>query len=849
MGEYVILDPGAAQVELSEDEGWTATALEYPPPQVEMMAVGSVATEGELSAGSKVGNRTVGGTFEYFGGGPDEDARHADMRAKLSLLEQKVAKLASEGGVWRRVLKDGSFIDFYIRRFNETSIPVDHKFAFGEVAEVALEALCAPYGQGESYDIEVELAHDGPVLVTEPFDVKGSAPALASLGISAENDQWWLRPAIESRNLSTALTAGCYYPATDLTPLGTATVTSGVIRQGSLTPAPQAMMSTNLVGVGPMSHVGVFEVYAVLTMPATNTGEVTVYLEWATGNLLRPTSNAPLRFAANHVREGQDVLVSLGEVRLPRAPSGDPRWEGRMVAGSTVAGDDLDVKWIGLVPLAERNATISEVARLDAPSSVLIRDEFDQSAGNLHGKAVAASRQNAGPRAAGTLVNATDSGTEAWVAGVDPWGGSSWGSPNLAPDKVTNYLKATNFGFSIPSGMTIRGIVAEVKWGTGLEQAARETSVRPVKGGTIQGSINRANVGGRLPALGTFWCPFGAENDLWGTAWTHTDINASGFGVALQTHGGGGASSLAFIEAVRVTVFYETAAGDAWVTSGDATDLAVETAGHTAQRSEVSDADAASGRYALAGNNASNFSDVVVGVACRRASQIIGSGEHTFSGVLARYTDANNWLMAGYAMNLTASSPTDLVQVFKRVGGTVTDLSGGGVAVPRLAGAFRRIWLHVDAAGRFFVWVNSGYSAKLVLAGSDSALGAAGALASGKTGFYDAKTGANASTRNYDDFVVWQPPAAGLLFAGLGLEWAHDRVLHQGPDGLWGPVPDHRTDFLKLPPSGVENRQSRIVVLPSRNDPAVAGYPDPGSLSVKRLTITPRYLTVPDPAT
>lgn len=121
---------------------------------------------------------------------------------------------------------------------------------------------------------------------------------------------------------------------------------------------------------------------------------------------------------------------------------------------------------------------------------------------------------------------------------------------------VSNYVTATNFGFSVPSGATINGIKAEIErkqnGGTLVDNA-----VRIIKGGAI-GTSEHAST--------TAWSgteayySYGGASDLWGDTWTYSDINSSNFGVALSvkcTSDCGSASG--DVDHIKITVYYTIA--------------------------------------------------------------------------------------------------------------------------------------------------------------------------------------------------------------------------------------------------------------------------------------------------
>lgn len=126
-------------------------------------------------------------------------------------------------------------------------------------------------------------------------------------------------------------------------------------------------------------------------------------------------------------------------------------------------------------------------------------------------------------------------------------------SPNFS-----NYVKATNFGFAIPSGATIDGIVVEWKIAQTLNYVI-DYAIRIVKGGTI-GSTNKGR--GLVPwPAALAYVSFGASNDLWGTTWTDSDINGSTFGAVIAGTRFGGASPEMQVDHCRITVHYTDAGG------------------------------------------------------------------------------------------------------------------------------------------------------------------------------------------------------------------------------------------------------------------------------------------------
>ena len=159
------------------------------------------------------------------------------------------------------------------------------------------------------------------------------------------------------------------------------------------------------------------------------------------------------------------------------------------------------------------------------------------------------------------VTSATSGGTFANDATV---GTIDWDTPSNASasdntrassvlliTEVTKYLKATNFGFAIPTGSTIRGIVVEVEKSSVTGVTIEDNSVKIVKGGTISGD-DKAEAGAWSDT--DAYSTYGSATDLWGVTWTAEDINAATFGVVVAADAT--AAGTARIDHIRITVHY-----------------------------------------------------------------------------------------------------------------------------------------------------------------------------------------------------------------------------------------------------------------------------------------------------
>lgn len=118
----------------------------------------------------------------------------------------------------------------------------------------------------------------------------------------------------------------------------------------------------------------------------------------------------------------------------------------------------------------------------------------------------------------------------------------------------------SGYGFSIPSGATIDGIIVEIERKVDTASTWIDTEIYLVKTGTtVVGSNKSAGVSW---STSESYISFGSASDLWGTTWTDTQINTSSFGTSIKalqnmTKGSGTAS----VDHVRITVHYTGGGG------------------------------------------------------------------------------------------------------------------------------------------------------------------------------------------------------------------------------------------------------------------------------------------------
>ena len=165
-----------------------------------------------------------------------------------------------------------------------------------------------------------------------------------------------------------------------------------------------------------------------------------------------------------------------------------------------------------------------------------------------------------GPNYGATAADDASVGVRTWSNTGNVFASDdSYASVTNIQSATSHYLKVTNFGFSIPTDATIDGILVE--WERREPSGVTvDNSVKIVKGGTITGTDK--SVGAAWPSTDAF-NSYGGSSDLWGTTWTASDINSSDFGCVISCVRSGAESvQTAFVDSVRITVYYTEASTD-----------------------------------------------------------------------------------------------------------------------------------------------------------------------------------------------------------------------------------------------------------------------------------------------
>lgn len=126
---------------------------------------------------------------------------------------------------------------------------------------------------------------------------------------------------------------------------------------------------------------------------------------------------------------------------------------------------------------------------------------------------------------------------------------------SLSAGQTSDWLIADAFGFSIPSGATIDGVLVSIKkYGMGTVNDASVMLSDPI-GRTGDDKADAAAWAGMVTNV-----DYGGSTDDWSASLSRSDVNDSGFGVHLKATSAGGATAL--VGYVEITVYYSGGADE-----------------------------------------------------------------------------------------------------------------------------------------------------------------------------------------------------------------------------------------------------------------------------------------------
>jgi hypothetical protein len=173
--------------------------------------------------------------------------------------------------------------------------------------------------------------------------------------------------------------------------------------------------------------------------------------------------------------------------------------------------------------------------------------------------AIALGQETAGPNNAGTGSNVDGPGTVTWTHPeyIQNTADANYATAVLGTHATSEYLKGTNYGFSIPSNATIVGIQVTIRRKSSSNaggNSINDVTVSLIKDGLMT-VANKASAADWGTSFGT--ASYGSASDLWEASWTPDDINANDFGVALSAYNQSGYSNrTATVDYMQITVTY-----------------------------------------------------------------------------------------------------------------------------------------------------------------------------------------------------------------------------------------------------------------------------------------------------
>lgn len=397
--------------------------------------------------------------------------------------------------------------------------------------------ICYSTEEVES-EVFVEEANRG--LKWELSKILGTAPGLIRVKATNNNGaglHWrGLINALESRdhpqNETKNTTADLRYQAEKLTLAGG---TAEAEREG-LKVARNSTLSAGWITIlssGHMTHTGVRRLWARAFDPAATAGTVELRAHYR--SLGSPTwTETDLTSVPTKVI-GAFSLLDLGECRPERAILGDQRWEWRIQARSPSGSEVIDLDETYIVP-------VEQYAVLRTPAVSLSPDALStKSPATIEDKAGGGSTAWVNPG------NAASSNNVYATATLTKWGLSG---------AKSKYLFAKKFGFAIPGGATVLGIVFRIE--KKATSTITDSEVFIVKAGAA-GTVNHHSAV-VWPAADAY-SNYGASDDLWGQTWTPAQINEEGFGLVLSAVNGGafGAEGVASVDHIQAIVYYTEA--------------------------------------------------------------------------------------------------------------------------------------------------------------------------------------------------------------------------------------------------------------------------------------------------
>lgn len=392
-----VLDAGSSStvsvpLDLCDDTYFFLREQSAPMPELDPQYVSAMGVDGDRMHSARYRNRRISLTLDVKG------SSAAQLEAKVKLIEQAVGRINRDavlsdyglGGTLKYTAPSGNAATFDVINASvvtETGIG----YYAANFTQVALSFECKPFGRGDELVVGSGSTTTLPVLTILADGIPGDVAALGRLVVSEDDadDQATFIWGARCRHYSSAATDALFWPCASTTPLNAGAAaaagptgaygsSSNTIYANALTTTYQDILKST-VSTTYWTHVGRYRVLARVQAKSDNAGDVSVRASYSRGDLTAYTQGAAVETTA-----GQWVICDLGVVNLPPVITGSQRWEFRLQAASTTAGDDVYANWIWLVPVDEGSGLVG-VDTVGATTQIVV-DTFEQTSGNLNTK-------------------------------------------------------------------------------------------------------------------------------------------------------------------------------------------------------------------------------------------------------------------------------------------------------------------------------------------------------------------------------------------------------------------------------------------------------------------------------
>lgn len=408
-GTQLVLDPSevaAARTEFPLNTGAMRVGEGGPDwGDAQISAYMAEAARGELPVDFRIPNRQIKIFLVVGANGP------ADFDTQRRYLQAKVGLIQREGGWLKRQDPGGDPV--YLDVVNATLNLPDVYGHLGVEANVVLTLEAIPDFYGDEVALTDHSETAMPELVFTETGIEGDYPGRLRLVVDNDGGADWLGlvACVRSRHYDPAATARLAYEAEALTPLDAAAVgtlagASGgsAVKHLNLGIQWTPVLSTNLLAGTFLTHQGSYRVRARVW--STSAVPPALRFVWDVGDLVFPEeNNAWLIPGASNF-----YLADLGEIRLDPVSAGAHRWQGQVQGKGAAGGENVWIDRLWLEPLDEGHAKLA--APINNLSGGFIppsgRDEFNQTAGALNGKAAVGDDWSTAGASGDFTVNATD---------------------------------------------------------------------------------------------------------------------------------------------------------------------------------------------------------------------------------------------------------------------------------------------------------------------------------------------------------------------------------------------------------------------------------------------------------